>query len=560
MDDKKVKKHFPRFATFVSVIALTFAIIAFRSDAAPARAHLVILSTTDMHGRIFPIDYYTNKYDNVGIAKVATLIRQARKDDPDLLLLDSGDTIQGTPLEYFHNKRHNEPPDPMMLAMNALGYDAMTVGNHEYNFGLKVLEKARSEAKFPWLSANTYNEGAKGALTTHYAPYIVKEIGGVRLGVLGLTTPGIPNWENAPNYAGLEFHETVSEAKKWVSVLREKEKVDLVVIAMHMGIEEELSTGKINPSQVPNENAAVAIARQVPGVDVILMGHTHRDVPSLVVNGVLLTQANRWASHVGRVDVYLEKNEDNDHWRIVAKSARTIPVTEKTAIDPEVAQLGESYDKETQAWLGHSIGESAEELTAREARFRDTPIIDLIQRVQMEASHADVSMAASFNPEARIPKGPVTVRDIAGLYEYENTLVTLELTGQQLKEALEHSARYFREYQPGKSVSELVDQHIPGYNFDVAEGVTYEIDLAKPFGQRIQNLKFKGQPVTPTQKLRVVTNNYRVNGGGNYTMYKGAPVVYRSSEEVRELIIDWVERHKTIPTQADNNWRIVGVN
>src|SRR5213594_4901825 len=139
------------------------------------RAHLFILSTTDMHGRIFTIDYYTNKYDNVGIAKVATLVKEARKNDPDLMLVDSGDTIQGTPLEYFHNKRNNTPPDPMMLAMNALKYDSMTVGNHEYNFGLKILEKARSEATFPWLSANTYNSDAKGELTTHYAPYIVKE-------------------------------------------------------------------------------------------------------------------------------------------------------------------------------------------------------------------------------------------------------------------------------------------------------------------------------------------------------------------------------------------------
>jgi 2',3'-cyclic-nucleotide 2'-phosphodiesterase/3'-nucleotidase len=152
----------------------------------------------------------------------------------------------------------------------------------------------------------------------------------------------------------------------------------------------------------------------------------------------------------------------------------------------------------------------------------------------------------------------VTVRDIAGLYEYENTLVTLELTGQQIKDALEHSARYFKEYQPGKSLNDLVDTRIPGYNFDMAEGVTYDLDLTKPFGQRVQNLKFKGQPLSPTQKLRVVTNNYRVNGGGGFTMYKNAPVVYRSSEEVRELIIDWVERNKMVPTQASNNWRIVG--
>ncbi|PYS65309.1 MAG: bifunctional metallophosphatase/5'-nucleotidase [Acidobacteria bacterium] len=543
------------FRIAAPTLTITLAVllsIAGRASA-PARAHIVILSTTDMHGRIFPIDYYTNKYDNVGIAKVATLVKEARKNDPDLLLIDSGDTIQGTPLEYFHNKRNNTPPDPMMLAMNALHYDAMTVGNHEYNFGLNVLEKARSEAKFPWLSANTYD---KGTPRTHYKPYIVKEVSGVRMGVLGLTTPGIPNWENVPNYAGLEFHETVSEARKWVAVLRNSEKVDLVVIAMHMGIEEDLRTGQINPSQVPNENAAIAIARHVPGVDIILLGHTHREVSSLVVNGVLLTQANRWASHVARVDLYLE--QVGGRWHVIANSARTIPVTEKTTLDPEIAKLGEPYDKETQDWLGRAIGESSEELTARDCRFRDTAIIDLIQRVQLEAGNADVSMAACFNPEARIPKGKVTVRNIAGLYEYENTLVTLELTGQQLKEALEHSAQYFREYEQGKSLAELIDQRVPGYNFDMAAGVTYDIDLTKPFGQRIQNLKFKGRPLAPEQKLRVVTNNYRVNGGGNYTMYKGAPVVYRSSEEVRELIIDWVEKHKTVPTQSNANWRIVG--
>jgi 2',3'-cyclic-nucleotide 2'-phosphodiesterase/3'-nucleotidase len=541
---------------FVVILACGPAIFSSHSSHAspPTRVHVTIVSTTDMHGNIFPIDYYTNKPDNRGLAKVATLIKQARKDDPDLLLLDSGDTIQGTPLEYYHNKRHNEPPDPMMLAMNALHYDSMTVGNHEYNFGLKVLEKARSEAKFPWLSANTYDTGTDH---THYQPYLIKEVNGVRIGVLGLTTPGIPNWENPENYAGLEFHETVSEAKKWVQVLRDKEIVDLVVIAMHMGIGEDLRTGNASPSQVPNENAAVAIARQVSGVDVILMGHTHREVPSLVVNGVLLTQANRWASHLARVEVYLERDSPDKRWHVVADSARTIPVTEQTPLDPEIAKLGEPYDRETQAWLGRPIGESSEELIARDARFRDTAIIDLIQRVQLEAGHADVSMAASFNPQARIPKGPVTVRDIAGLYEYENTLVTLELTGQQLKDALEHSAQYFREYEPGKSVSDLVDQRVPGFNFDIAEGVSYEIDISKPFGQRIQNLKFKGQPLAPNQKLRVVTNNYRVNGGGGFTMYKDAPVIYRSSQEVRELIIDWVERHKTIPTEPDNNWRIL---
>ncbi|HEX9628711.1 MAG TPA: 5'-nucleotidase C-terminal domain-containing protein [Pyrinomonadaceae bacterium] len=516
------------------------------------RIQIVILGTTDLHGNLYPTDYYTNKPDNRGLAKIATMVRQIRKENDNVMLIDSGDTIQGTPLEYYHNKKNNTPPDPMMLAMNALAYDAMTVGNHEYNFGLQVLEKARSEAKFPWLSANTYD---KGTTRTHYQPYIVREVAGVRIAVLGLTTPGIPNWENAPNYAGLEFKDPLLEAKKWVPVLRGKERADVVVIAMHMGLEEDLRTDELNPGQVPNENEAIAIARQVPGVDLIFMGHTHRDVPSVVINGVQLLQADYWGKHLARIDLYLEN--DGSRWRVYAESARTIPVDDKVAPDAELLRIGEPYDRETQAWLSRPIGESAAELTAIEATFRDTAILDLIQRVQMEAGNADVSMVASFNEKARIAKGPVAVRDIAGLYVYENTLVVLEVTGQQLKDALEHSAKYFRPYESGKLARDLVDEKIPSYNFDIAEGVSYDLNIAKPFGQRIENLQFHGKPLLPDQRLRLATNNYRVNGGGGYTMYKGAPVVYRSNVEIRELIIDWMERHKTISTEPDNNWKIV---
>src|SRR3712207_3995520 len=166
-------------------------------------------------------------------------------------------------------------------------------------------------------------------------------------------------------------------------------------------------------------------------------------------------------------------------------------------------------------------------------------------------------MAASFNPRARIPAGPVTVRDLASLYVYENTLVVLEVTGRQLKEALEHSAKYFRAYEPGRRPADLVDEKIPGYNFDIAEGVEYELDISRPVGSRVQNLRFKGRPVRPAQKFRLATNNYRVNGGGGYTMYKGAPVVRRSGEEIRELIIEWVERRKQIPPEPTNNWRLL---
>jgi 2',3'-cyclic-nucleotide 2'-phosphodiesterase / 3'-nucleotidase len=230
------------------------------------------------------------------------------------------------------------------------------------------------------------------------------------------------------------------------------------------------------------------------------------------------------------------------------------------APDSAIAAIAAPYDAETQAWLGRAIGEASADLSARESRFRDTAIMDLIQRVQLEAGNADVSLAAPFNLSARINKGPVSVRDIAGLYIYENTLVVLEVTGRQLKDALEHSAKYFRPYEAGKTAADLVDENIPAYNFDIAEGVAYDLDVARPVGQRIQNLRFKGRPLNAAQKLKLAVNNYRVNGGGGYSMYRDAPVVSRSSEEIRDLIIDWIERHKEIPVETNNNWRLLPQN
>jgi 2',3'-cyclic-nucleotide 2'-phosphodiesterase/3'-nucleotidase len=479
-------------------------------------------------------------------------VKQARKEKPDLLLLDSGDTIQGTPLTFYHAKMNNKPPDPMMLSMNAIGYDAMAVGNHEHEFGFDVLNKARNEARFPWLSANTY---IKGTDQTYFEPFIVKQVNGVRIGILGLTTPGVPNLDDPERfYSKVELREPVSEAKKWTAVLRDKERVDLVVIVMHMGLEADLRTGEAFPGQMPSENAALAIAEHVPGVDVILMGHTHREVPSLYINGVLLAQAEKWGHFIARVDVYLEKS---DHWRVVAKSARTIAVGEQVAADPEVLRIIEPYHRETQSWLDQVIGESAVEMKAGEERFHDTAILDLVHRVQLEAGNADVSTAMTLNSKARIPKGAVTVRDIVGLYEYEATPVVIEVTGKQLKEALEHSARHFGAYKPNTPPAELVDERFPGYTYDVAEGITYELDISKPVGQRIRNMSFRGKPVTPTQRLRLATNNYRVNGGAGYTMFKEARVLWRSTKELRELIIDWVKRNGHIPTKATNNWRLL---
>jgi 2',3'-cyclic-nucleotide 2'-phosphodiesterase/3'-nucleotidase len=242
---------------------------------------------------------------------------------------------------------------------------------------------------------------------------------------------------------------------------------------------------------------------------------------------------------------------------VVGKAGRTIPVTDAVAADPAITALVAPYDAETQTWLGQEIGRSAVELRATESRLRDTAILDLVNRVQLDAGAADVSMAASFNLEACVPAGAVTVRDIAGLYVYDNTLVVVEATGAQIEEALEHAARCFLPWEPGKTAAELVDRRMRGYNFDVAEGVDYEIDLRRPVGDRIAGLRFHGEPLDPGRKLRLAINNYRYNGGGGYTMLAGLPVLWRSSVEIRDLIVDWVESHGTVPSEPTENWRIV---
>lgn len=544
----RLRFHGPRSVALCIILATLAALTAGAAD----HTQVTLLATTDLHGRIYPVDYYTDRPADLGLAKLATLIRQVRREAPDALLLDCGDTIQGTPLVYFHHRKNNTPPDPMMLVMNSLGYVSMTPGNHEYNFGLGVLEKARREATFSWLSANTYRTGTDEPA---YQPYLIKEVAGVRVGLLGLTTPAIPHWENPENYAGLEFRPLVAEARKWVAILRDREHVDVVVLALHGGVEENLATGRMAPGDFAGENAALALARKVPGLDVMFLGHTHRDIPALVVNGVLLAQAGRWGDRLARLDLTFTR-ESGGNWALAAKAARSLPVLADTPADPAVLALAEPYHRATQVWLARTIGTSARPLEAANGHLQDSALLDLIHRAQLEAGQADVSFAANFNPRARIPAGPVTVRDIAGLYVYENTLYVIEVTGAQLKAALEHSARYFLPYVEGKSPAELIDRNIPGYNFDIAEGVTYEIDLRRPLGDRIMNLAFLGAPLAPDRKLRLATNNYRYNGGGGYTMFKDAKVLVRSSTEIRDLIIAWVERHGAIPAEPTGNWRL----
>jgi len=514
----------------------------------PKQVAITLLGTTDLHGHVYPIDYYADRPANWGLAKVATLVRKARAQHPNILLLDSGDTIQGTPLAYYAARRATSKPNPVIAAMNALGYAAMAVGNHEFNFGLEVLWKAKRESRFPWLAANLRQAYKSGP--AYFPPSVIRNVADVRVGIVGLVTPGVQRWEIPANYHGYEFEPIVEAAKRVIPKVRKN--VDLLVVIAHSGLESDAASGPDASAAFPGENAMEALAREVPGIDVILFGHTHRELPQKFINGVLLAQAKNWGQSLAEVEVVMEA-EAGGGWRVASRQSATIPVTDQVPADPEILELGKRDEEATQAYLDTPVATSARELDGSAARYEDHPLVDLIHKAQMKYGSADVSLATMLYSRAHIPAGPVTVRQIASLYIYENILYTVEMTGAQLRQALEHAASYYPAW-PFKPDEPL---RLPGYNADSAEGVSYKIDLTRPVGQRIRDLSYKGRPLDAAEKFRVATNNYRYTGGGGYEVFRGLPILYRSPREIRELLIEYVSRLGAIPPEADHNWEIV---
>ncbi len=541
-------KKYSGLACVAAILASLAIIPGHAQQGAAGHVHIVLLGTTDIHGNIFPVDYYANRPANRGLAKIETLVKQVRASEPNVLLLDSGDIIEGTPLAYYFARKEPAQPNPTIAVMNAMGYDAAACGNHEFNFGLEVLWKAKREARFPILAANVKQEYVNGA--GHFESFIIKKAGGVRVGIVGFVTPGIPRWEIPAHYKGYEFEQIVASAKRVIPEVRKQ--ADLVVVIAHSGLGPDPAANQQSGSdEISGENAILALAGQVPGIDVILFGHTHREVAQQMVNGVLLAQARNWGQSLARADVEMERDA-NGAWHVKEKHSAVLPVTDSTAADAEIVKLAQPYETATQKYLDTPIATSAQEMHGDVSRYQDDPLVDLIHRVQLDAGHAYVSLATMFYPALKIPAGPVTLRQLAGLYIYENTLYVVEMTGAQLKDALEHAASFFPQW-PFDTSKPL---QLPGYNADSAEGVSYVIDLTRQVGDRIRNLTRQGKPLDPAAKLRVAVNNYRYTGGGHYEVFKGLPIVYRSPEEVRELIIDYVSKTGTIPTTSAGNWSI----
>lgn len=550
-----------RFSQLLLCLLLVFAANA-------ERVTVSLLATTDLHGNIYPVDYYAAASMPRGLAKIATLIGQARAGNPNSMLIDCGDTIEGTPLEYVYQTyvRTGRLPlglrfagaplaaDPMMLAMNALGYDAMVLGNHEFNYGLKSLRKARADARFPWLAANV--EVPAGGPDKPFAPYIVKSVAGVKIAVIGLTTPKIPTWEKPENLGGYRFDSPGEVLAKEVAELRSREKPDIVVAAVHAGLDRDLKTGEIR-REASWENPVSELAAGVPGLDAIVFGHTHQEVAGARVGGVLLMQPKNWGISLGRIDFALER-APGGRWMLVSKQSRLIPVTRETAADNRIMEIARPYHEMAERYLDAPVAESPADVDSRLGRVEDIALLDAVHIVQLYYAKADVSFASLFNPRVRVPKGPVTVRQIAALYLYDNELYAVEGNGRMVKDALENAARYFISCQGASCLQPpLTNPRVIGYNFDTAEGVEYEIDLTRAEGDRIRNLRWHGRPLLPEQKLRIAVNNYRAGGSGGYTMFTGAKTIWQSSEDIRTLMIQYYTEHRQLPAKADGNWRVI---
>ncbi|MFJ1972443.1 bifunctional metallophosphatase/5'-nucleotidase [Streptomyces sp. NPDC087903] len=588
---------------FVRTSAVTGAAVATAGTvaaAAPARAaerrpehpprtwSFSILGTTDLHSHVFDWDYYTDaayqdsKGNSVGVARVATLVKQQReaKGEDRVLLVDAGDIIQGTSLAYYYARVDpitgadggKGPRHPMAVAMNHMRYDAAALGNHEFNYGIDVLRRFESQCHFPLLGANALD--AK-TLRPAFPPYTVKRIRvpgapDIKVGILGLTNPGIALWDKDNVSGRMVFPGLVEQAKKYVPRLRAL-GCDVVFLTDHSGLDGSTSYGDALPYV---ENASNLVAEQVPGIDAILVGHTHVEVPSYTVanaetgGDVLLSEPYCWGYRLTVFDFELELR--HGRWQVTDKKAQTLnPNTVDE--DPEITRLLKADHDLVVKYVNTAVGTCTTDLSAAEACWKDVPVMDFIHEVQTRAvaaglSAADaalplISVAAPFSRTADIPQGDVTIRDVAGLYIYDNTLYGKKLTGAQLRDYLEYAAKYYHQVPSGTAVDTATLTNANSfwdYMYDTAAGVSYDIDIAQPEGSRIRNLTHDGTAVADGQVFVVAVNNYRANGGSGYPHIAAADIAYSSTNEIRQLMIDYVTTKGTLnPADfATTNWKL----
>lgn len=499
-----------------------------------------ILTTSDIHGYIYPTDFTNDEEKNMGMAKLHTLIDNLR--DENTIVIDNGDCLQGSPLTTYHATFNRDEVSPVTKAMNAMHYDFVNLGNHDFDYGQDVLFNHLEHLDADCITANINYKGKPFGPT-----YVVKEVAGKKVAIFGLITKNVPHWESKSNITDFRFKAAYDFAKKTVEVIRRFEKPDYIICVYHGGFERNLQTGELTEKQT-GENVAYKMIREIPHIDVMITGHQHISRCGNLFN-TAYTQVEADGKELACIDIYTD-----------TRNIETMLFETDMDASEEILNLVEEEQNLCEGWLDSEIGKTQMNLEINdqlEARFHKSQVVTLINNIQKEVTGADLAACSLFN-DAPGFHSTIRMRDLVLTYTFPNSIVKKEISGKVLKEYLEQCAEFFAISNEHIVVSNAFKEPTPKfYNYDMIDGVEYTIQVSRPVGKRIVNLTYNGEVVTDDMMFTIALNNYRANGGGNFEMLKKAKTVQTYPQSLFDLLETYIKEKEIINFEPVHNIKVM---